>query len=101
MSTSSRSWLLAVFLSLSANLPLPVALGQPAERADRPGTPLPPAAIVRLVTVGPAARGETRAIAFSSDGKLLAVCGGDDRVRLWETATGKEIASETKNRGFS
>jgi RNA polymerase sigma factor (sigma-70 family) len=48
---------------------------------------------LRVLPVGnfPAGNGRKRALAFSPDGALLAGGGfGDARLRLWETATGKE-----------
>ncbi len=38
-------------------------------------------------------------VVFSPDGKTLATAGNDDRVRLWEVATGKELAALGGNSG--
>jgi WD40 repeat protein len=62
---------------------------------DRYGDPLPPAAIARL---GTTRLRHTRGwrledAAFSPDGKVLASLGGDSRLRLWDTADGKELQS--------
>jgi WD40 repeat protein len=49
--------------------------------------------LVRKRAVGPALHGATQAVAFAPDGRLLAVArAGDEAVRLFDPATGKERA---------
>jgi RNA polymerase sigma factor (sigma-70 family) len=65
-------------------------------RAERPtprdqyGDPLPVDALARMGTVRFRHGGEVKAVALSPDG-TLAASGGADGIRLWETATGKEL----------
>jgi WD40 repeat protein len=56
---------------------------------DGHGDPLPPGAIARLGTVR--FRAGATSIAYSADGKLLAAGGADNRIRLIDAATGKEL----------
>jgi len=59
--------------------------------ADALGDPLPPGALVRIGTLRLRHADQVFAVALAPDGKTLA-SGGDDRlIRLWETATGKEL----------
>src|SRR5262249_53190154 len=58
---------------------------------DRHGDPLPPGAIARLGTVRWRHGGTASFVTFTSDGKQLLSAGADDRVRLWDLATGKEV----------
>ncbi|OAI46947.1 hypothetical protein AYO44_01860 [Planctomycetaceae bacterium SCGC AG-212-F19] len=65
----------------------------PAAKANGPtdlhGDPLPPGALARLGTVR--YRHAATAVAYAPDGKLLATGGGDNQIRLFDTATGKEV----------
>src|SRR5690242_10848361 len=86
---STPSVMLGAFLTLLPTLPL---LGAPPKksetaRVDSYGDPLPPGAVARLGTVR---LRHSHCMAFSLDGKLLATA-GHKFIRLWETATGKEV----------
>jgi WD40 repeat protein len=60
---------------------------------DRYGDPLPPGAVARLGTTRLRHTNGGRLVdaAFSPDGKILASLGGDDRLRIWDTVTGKKL----------
>jgi WD40 repeat protein len=58
---------------------------------DRYGDPLPPGAIARLGTTRLRHNGRLLDAAFSADGKVLASFSGDNRLRLWDTANGKQL----------
>jgi WD40 repeat protein len=94
MSNKSRSLLLAVFLSLTAQHParsdspdskLPV-------RTDFYGDPLPPGAVARLGTIRLRHGGEIGSVTFSPDGKILASGGEDHLIKFWDPDSGKEQA---------
>src|SRR5262245_48851719 len=89
------AWLVAVTSALAQ-------AGPPPNRASRPptdlhGDPLPPGALARLGTIRFRHGGEVKAVYFSPQGKTLASAGMDGTVRLWDTATGKEIHRLTEN----
>ena len=60
-------------------------------RFDQLGDPLPPGAVARLGSSRLRHAGQVYSLAFAPDGKTLASGGADRMVRLWETATGKEL----------
>jgi RNA polymerase sigma factor (sigma-70 family) len=61
-------------------------------RQDALGDPLPERALVRIGTTRLQHAGSVQAVAASADGRLLAACGGGDRlVRLWDASNGKPL----------
>ncbi len=59
-------------------------------RTDLYGDPLPEGAVARLGTVRFRAR-STQSVVFSPDGKTVAAGYSDFTIRIWETATGREV----------
>jgi WD40 repeat protein len=60
-----------------------------AVKNDLHGDPLPPGAVARLGTVR--FRFDATSVAYSADGKLLALGGADNQIRLIDPASGKEV----------
>ena len=64
-----------------------------APKLDRHGDPLPAGAVARYGTVRLRHGAEVQAMGFTHDAKLLCtVSSSDDTIRMWDTATGKEVA---------
>src|SRR5215510_14022487 len=91
MSRSPRVLFLALVVSSSTAAAPP--------RVDRAGDALPPDAVARAGTVRWRHGGPVLALAFSPDGKTLASVSGDGSLRLWESATGKEVRRFLGHRG--
>src|SRR5262245_30125532 len=62
------------------------------DRVDLHGDPLPQGAVARLGTVRFRHPGAVHAVAFSTDGKLLAASSDDQNmVVIWDRATGRKL----------
>ncbi len=93
----SRASTTRMVLIFSLALVVGVGGTTPAEelkpaRADRYGDPLPPGALMRLGTIRFRHGAPIKAAAYSPDGKTLATAGQGGTIRLWDAATGKQIA---------
>jgi WD40 repeat protein len=60
-------------------------------RTDRYGDPLPEGALARLGTVRLRHGAPGASFVFAAGGKVLVSAGWDDSIRIWDTATGKEL----------
>src|SRR5438045_3088457 len=87
------AWLIFAWLLLVPRLAAAEEKVPAARRLDRYGDPLPPGAVARLGTIRMVEdEGEgVYAVAFSPDGKGLVSGGCYTPLRLWDTATGREI----------
>ncbi len=97
MSTLPRR-LAASFLFVFASW----AAAEPAPRLDARGDPLPPGAFARLGTTRFRDGGFIASAALSPDGKLFAIAGQRDHLRLLDAVTGKEVRQiKVTNAGVS
>ncbi|HZV07471.1 MAG TPA: sigma-70 family RNA polymerase sigma factor [Gemmataceae bacterium] len=71
--------------------PAPPQNAKPQVHIDQAGDPLPAEAISRLGTIRFRHGGAISSIVFTPDGKSLVSCGIWDGIRIWDTASGKQI----------
>jgi RNA polymerase sigma factor (sigma-70 family) len=71
--------------------PAPPPSAEPRVRRDQAGDPLPAEALSRLGTMRFRHGGAISSIDFTPDGKSLVSCGIWDGIRIWDTASGKQI----------
>src|SRR5262249_42210074 len=69
----------------------PVSTPPPAAPLDGHGDPLPDDAIRRIGTVQFRQGGPVHVVLLSQDGKVLVSGGEDEKVCIWDPATGKEL----------
>ncbi|MCI0463802.1 MAG: WD40 repeat domain-containing protein [Gemmataceae bacterium] len=82
---------LAIVSLAHASPPEDAATSAAAPHTDHLGDALPEGAVRRLGTVRLRHNDGVCSVTFSADGKLLASVSRDHTVRLWESATGKEV----------
>jgi RNA polymerase sigma factor (sigma-70 family) len=73
-------------------MPADRAEGRPALGKDAYGDPLPPGVVSRLGTVRLRQGANITSVAFLPDGKAAATASLDNTLRLWDLATGRELA---------
>jgi WD40 repeat protein len=71
--------------------PAPGAKDPPAQ-TDARGAPLPAGAVARVGSLRFQHGGRVHFLAYSGDGKWLVSLGADERVSLWDAASGQELA---------
>jgi Tol biopolymer transport system component len=86
-------------LLVSVGMTAAGAEGETKPRVDQYGDPLPAGAVLRLGTVRFRQGGPVLSVAYSPEGKTLALGTGDYTVRLWDVGPGKEIRSLQGHRG--
>lgn len=86
------SWIgLAVVAVALVRSPLAAGAEPAPILMDAHGDPLPNGARFRLGGLRFRSSAEIKTLAYSPDGRLLALASTDNRIRLWEANTGKEI----------